>query len=188
MATSRATLRAEAARLIGALVWSGTASGGSTTTLIDSGPTTTSGSLIDTGMSAYLFGGCYVYMTGGTAANIGQWRMITPSGYAPTTGTLTLGAALSAAIAASDTYEIYAFLDPDQWTQIINDALGKMTRHYRSPITLIRDGDFESSGTSDFTQIGTCTLTKDTTLDVVSGAQSLKTVNGAADSGASSDG
>lgn len=73
---------------------SGTASGGSTTTVVQAGAGWTP--------DAYI--GAYVRMTGGTAGNIGQVRQITDNDGT----TLTVGQAFPATVVSSDTFEISA--------------------------------------------------------------------------------
>lgn len=186
--TTRTRLRQDAARLTGLLLWSGTATGGSTSALTHTG----SGGLRDSGMSTYLFEGGYLHITGTTddAAPLGEWRMITPTGYDPTASTLqiTVGEVFSAPIEAGDSYEIIAGLDPEQWNDTINDVLTQQLRHkWRSPISLIEDADMEAATTASWTATD-ATLTKEVGSNVLEGAQSLRVVNsgagGSAQSGA----
>ena len=173
--TSRETLRSEAAKLIGGLAWSGTATGGSTTTLVHTGD----GGLLDTGMSTYFFQGTYLLLTSST--DDGDWRMVREqnNGYAPTTGTITVGQAFTTGGANSTTYEILRYLDPTEWNECINAALLKLRYRYLSPITLITDGDMETSGTSDWTSSNT-TLSKVTSGSFLTGTQCMRTANSGA--------
>ena len=175
MSTTREDLRIAASRLIGELAWSGTMTGGSTTTIVHTG----NGGLRDAGMSPFFFAGNYLLLSSST--DDGNWRMIREgtTGYAPNTGTITVGEAWTTGGASSTTYEIHRYLDPAEWNTCINNALAKMRYRFRSPITLVTDGDMETSGTTDWTA-SSSTLTKLTTGSFIDGAQALRVANSGA--------
>ena len=173
MATSRAVLRQDAAKLLGLLLWSGTASGGSTTTLIDTGD----GGLRDTGLSTFLFSGAYVLATSG--GDSGAWRQVPRTGFTPSSGTVTFGEAMTTGFSNGVTYDIYLGLDPDQWNVVVNDALARLRYEYMNCLTLITDGDMETSGVGSWTASNTA-LTKLTSGAFVEGAQALRAANSGA--------
>jgi len=67
--------------------------------------------------------------------------------------------------------------------EYINDILPHL--HYRYPVllTLVTDGDCETSGVSNWSDVGTCTQAKSTTTGVTYGKQALSLTNTAANSG-----
>ena len=171
--TTREVLRQDSAKLLMALLWSGTATGGSTTTLVHSGDL----GLRDSGLSSFLFSGAYVLCTSGT--DDGDWRQVPRTGFAASTGTITFNEAFVTGFANGTTYEILTLLDPTQWNDVLNDALIKLRYNYRSPLTLVTDGDMETSGTTNWTASNS-TRTKETSLDFVEGTQALRVANSSA--------
>lgn len=116
MAESLEALRTALAESV-ARLFSGTATGGTTTTLID-----TDG--LDRFTETDALKGALLYISDTTddLAPEGESEFI--KSYNATTNTLTLYRALTAAPGAGDTYEIYlAPLDLAQWDQCINDAI-----------------------------------------------------------------
>lgn len=100
MSYTLATLRAELAKTLNSYI-AGTATGGSTTTVIDT-------NLLDSGQYAddhFIGADIYINDTTDDAAPEGEARYCTD--FAQSTGTLTVGKAFSVAPEASDTYEIY---------------------------------------------------------------------------------
>lgn len=100
MAYTLAQLRQELAKTLDSFV-TGTATGGSTTTIIDT-------DLLDSGQYADdHFNGAdlYMYDTTDDAAPEGEARYCTD--FVQSTGTLTVGKEFTAAVGAGDTYEIY---------------------------------------------------------------------------------
>ena len=68
--------------------------------------------------------------------------------------------------------------------EALNRALGLMRYRTVVPITLVPDGDMDTSGTADWTDVGTVTPSKVTsTGNVQRGSQALRLLNGAASSG-----
>jgi hypothetical protein len=173
-------LRQDAARLCGMLLWDGTATGGSTTAITATG----NDGLRDSGASGYLYEGAYAIITDTTddAAPLGQWRMVTPSGYDPTSPTLqlTVGEPFTAGVDSGDTIEIIAGLTPPQWNKIIDDVLTQRIRMpWRSPLSLIDDADMESSLTSDWTT-SNATASKVSSSLTIDGVRSLRVINSSA--------
>lgn len=177
---TRGAIRRDAARLLGSLLWSGTASGGTAITLVDVGDQ----GLRDGGMAASYFAGAWVLLTSG--ADSGQWRQITPSGYAPTTGILTVGGAWPTGPSSGVTYEIYTTFDPTQWNTIIDDALARLRFRTRTPLTLCTDGDMETSADANWTE-SSATDAKLTTGAFVFGTQALTVTNTGANGYVQSD-
>lgn len=128
MSSTRTQIRQEAARRFGRPVFS-TATGGSTTTLIDTVK------LKDSAASDFTYQGQYVLMTSGDAS--GDVRRV--SSFARTTGILTVGNAFSATIDSGDTYELHDMLDPREWAECINRGLRKCIRIRRDPLTIVDD-------------------------------------------------
>lgn len=156
--------------------------GTSTTTIV------AASALADPQKSSGSLDGGWFYVYSGTC--LGDERRIVE--YAPTAtstyGTVTLNRALSATPDATTTALVYTGpLAPRQIKHSINEAL-RTSRHVRTQaLTLVADGLMEAAGTASWSQVGTCTITKDTTAATVNeGVQALKTVNGAVSSGASS--
>lgn len=177
MSTTRGLIRREAARLCGLLAAEGTATGGSQSTLVDTG-----NALKGTDLSSYLFEGCWLLMTSGTEA--GNWREIAKAPLSGTTGTLTVANPFVTGPSSGDAYEIYAGLTPNVWSlrdnnAIVDNALRECRYLCRSPITLVTDGDMETSGTSNWTS-SNATIAKSTTDVVTDGTQSLVVTNTAA--------
>lgn len=116
MTKSLEELRTELARAVGCY-FAGTATGGTTTTLID-----TAG--LPRWAEADALKGAYLYISDTTdeGAPEGEWRRI--QGFAVTTWVITVDRAFSVAPGAGDTYEIYlAPLTLDQWDQCVNAAI-----------------------------------------------------------------
>jgi hypothetical protein len=172
MSTTRSVLRQEAAKLIGALLKYGDATGGNAGTLVDAGGDS---GIRDTGLAASLFQGAYLLMTGGS--NAGVWRTITPNGYSPSTGSLTVGEPFSNAVSAGDSYEIYLLFDPDQWNDIIDDALAKLRHRIRTPLSMISDADMELTNVDNWAAGAGAGRAKITSGQFISGTQALQVTN-----------
>jgi len=118
--------------------------------------------------------------------NVGELRRLDKdNGYAPSTGTLTVTRAFSNASATTETYGIYLGKPPEDYglerglETYINDVLRRMFYHRPFLITLITDGDMETSGVTNWTATN-CTRTKSTSTGVTLGKQALNVVNSAA--------
>lgn len=113
-------LRKHLARSLNSFV-QGTATGGSTTTVIDT-------NLLDTGQFADdHFNGCHVYISDTTddAAPKGESRYITD--FVSSTGVVTVGQAFSATVEAGDTYDLHISYSPAE----LNEALLVAVRDWR---------------------------------------------------------
>lgn len=114
MAKTLEVLRVDLARGVGRY-FMGTADSGTTTTLVDTElkKWTADDALI----------GAYVLITSaGSAAPEGESRRITD--YVAASGTITVDPAFTAAVGATDVYEVYLSpLTLDQWNQCINQAI-----------------------------------------------------------------
>lgn len=181
MATTRETLRQEAAKILGCLLNAGTATGGSASSLTHTG----NGGLRDSGASDDLYIGAYVLITSGS--DDGAWRVVTPTGYNEAAGTLTVGEAWTTGPSSGTTYELLVGLTPDEWNDVIDDALAKLRYRYSGPLTLCVDGDMETAGVGSWTGGGSATPTKITSGDFVKGTQALRVTNSGADGYAQSD-
>ena len=180
MATTRETLRQEAAKILGCLLNAGTATAGTVSSLTHTG----NAGLRDSGASEDLYIGAYVLITSG--ADDGNWRMVTPTGYDEGAGTLTVGEAWTTGPANGTTYEILVGLTPDEWNDVIDDALAKLRYRYSGPLTICVDGDMETSGVGSWSGTN-ATPTKITSGDFVKGAQALRVTNSGANGYAQSD-
>lgn len=115
MSKTRAELRATLAREVGRY-FAGTATGGSTTTLIDTG------GLVRWTETDALKGSYVLITAAGAAAPEGESRRI--KSFNATTQTITVDVAFSAAVESGDSYELYlAPLTLNQWNDCINRAI-----------------------------------------------------------------
>lgn len=182
MSTTRGAIRAAAADLCGLLLASGTATGGTASTLVD--VSTTNGGLLSNIDSDQNYVGAYLLMTSGT--ELGKWREI--SSYAPLTGTLSLtGNGFSTGPSNGDTYEIYAGLNPDQWSlsntpkpSIVDAALKRALYLTKECLTRCPDGSMEASGTTSWATTSNASVAKSTSDAITSGTQSLVVTNSGA--------
>lgn len=128
MSSTRSAIRIEAGRMVQECL-SGTATGGTTTTLVDAT------NLLDAGDSLYNFVGGWIKFTSGTFS--GTVKRI--SSFSPSSGTITWSSALSGAIVAAVTYEIHLLLNPDEWDRCINRALRECTRRRQETIAIVQN-------------------------------------------------
>ena len=128
----------------------GTATGGSTTTVVDSSAAL-SGATVDHFDYAFI----KITTTTDGLAPQGEVRAISEGGYTVASGTWTVSAAFTVAVASGDTYEIHYGPHPATLDRLIN-KYGR-NFHYKSlwPLSLhvlgSDDTDMEASGTSEFT-------------------------------------
>ncbi len=152
---------------------------GLTTTIVD----TSADSPLDTGDSNTLFANAWAKIeadSAGTPLNVGEISRITS--YVASTGTLTVGRAYSNATTTTMTYGCYFGLPPARHgisqgiKEYVNSILVQL--YYRRPflLTLITDGDMETSGVTNWTASNT-TLTKSTTTGITLGKQALRVLN-----------
>lgn len=130
---------------------SGTATGGSTTTLVDTNR------LQSTQFNDRYWVGGWVRLTSGT--DISVWRTITT--YAPSTGTITFNPAMGTGPSNGVTYELWRTpFDPSIYLDALDNLL---TKEFWGPrlswLTEVPDGDMEATGTSTYTN-SNATLTK----------------------------
>lgn len=171
MSTGAEVLR-ETASLIGGLVWppqgvSALATGGTTTTLIDTGEN----GLRDANLSEHLLDGLYLLFLGGVGAAVtaGTWRMLQPGGYVPGSGQIAWSEPVSAVPAGFDEYCILSTLDPPTLANVINRALGRLRHPARVPLSLIPDADMEASDTDSWSAAGGAAVAKLTSDGLGSG-------------------
>ena len=128
-----------------------------------------------------------------TKVNVSEVRRardLGSAGYTASTGTIVLDRGFTSNIITNHTYGIYFSNPPTRvgtdkgLDEYINEYLRNMFYWHPTLLTLAPDGDMEASGTTNFTQVGTCTLAKSTTTGITFGLQSLSCTNGAANSGA----
>ena len=164
MATTLEALRIELARQTDSLVFTGTADGASVEHIRDS-------LLTSRHRDPTELVGHYLLITSG--ARDGDKRIIDI--YGPDEGALYVDNDF-AADPSTATYEIHKY-DPEELNRCINHALTH--RWYKSPVLLTRitDGDMETSGVTNWTDV-TATSTKVTT--VWRGAQALRVANSSA--------
>lgn len=103
----------------------GTVTSATTTTLTDS-------ALVDADESASRWDRAWLYVTSG--AQVGVVRRVSVSGFAPTTGALTLSRAWTAP-APGDTYELHQMLAPEDLHRLIDIGLQRCTYLAEQAIT-----------------------------------------------------
>ena len=153
----------------------GTATAWTTTTMTDDSTT----SPFSTFDNLAIWRGAYLY---NAATAVLTERRVTA--YDATTMKLTTSLPNWTGISATDAYEVHGLMSRAGKVEALNRALA---RHcffkLRQPLTLVLDGDMETSGTAKYAAVGTTTLSK--TAASLLGSQSLRSVNTAANSGAS---
>lgn len=178
--TSRLTLYQDVATQLEGELLGGTASSGSTTTLVDTTASGTALSPLDPNDEQGRFDGeVFLYLHTGTGA--GQERRI--KSYAPASGTLTVDSNRAFATAPDNTsqYHILRVLSHARIVDCLNTGLRRLAYRTTSPLTLVTDGDMETSGVSNWTgSSGTPTKESTTVAYVYSGTQSLKLVTSGA--------
>jgi len=124
---------AEVARRAGEFL-TGTATGGSTTTLID-----TNGA--DLQASDDYWNECVVEMTGGTAGNVGQRRRV--SDFVSATAQATFYGSFPSTVASGDSYRLYRRFTPVDYERAINRSLNTAWPDFgdtvRKTVTTTRD-------------------------------------------------
>jgi hypothetical protein len=158
----------------------GTASGGSTTTLT----TTDSRLYASSGIRDAYFEDWWIHPTSGNED--GNTRLVTA--YDASAGKFTV-TAWSTGPANNDTFELYGRMHPVDMKLAVEDALRKMYYLHTFPLTLVTDGDMETSGTSSWSSTN-ATETKDTgsgDVHELGGTQSLQVVTSATNGYTQSD-
>lgn len=155
---------------------------GTTTTIVD----VSADSPLDTGDDSLLFKDSWAKIEADSAAtplDVGEVSRITT--YAPSTGTLTVGRAFTNATTTTMTYGLYFGLPPTRKgiekpiDEYINQALRRLFYHRPFLLTLVTDGDMETSGVGSWTA-SSATRTKSTSTGVVLGKQALRVANSGA--------
>lgn len=120
--------------------WSGTATSGSTTSLID----ISSDTHLLTDDPSTRFKSKFLYFASGN--NAGITKRITLS--TPSSQEVSWSGAITAV--TTDPYEIFTF-HPDDYKRWINSALSRISHDYRTILTQLTDGDMEESGVTNWT-------------------------------------
>lgn len=127
MPTRKQVRQEAAARFDGRFLVS-TATGGTTSTVVDTAR------LQNSGGSTSKYVGGWVLPTSGNGAGVTK----PISAYAPTTGTITNGGTVwGGVIAAADEYELHMLLDPRDWNDVINRGLRKCVKLRLDQLTLV---------------------------------------------------
>lgn len=157
----------------------GTATGGSSTTLID----TSADSPMTTADDALLFKNSWVYIDSCAHTNsphLAMERRVTT--YTPASQQCTIPSVGATAISSSDTYVLSRLL---RWTDYVNCLNEFLTRHAyswtRVPLTVVTDGDMETSGVTNWTDSSATSSKTTTAANVWNGTQALQVVTSAAD-------
>lgn len=115
------------------------------------------------GATANDYAGVWIYIasseTGGPAAGEIS-RVLAKDGFDPSTGTLTVAPAFSAAVQASTDLIFYYSEHPSVHWNAINSALRAIPYRVYLPVTLVTDGDMEDGSTTYWSSIGTPTSTQ----------------------------
>lgn len=154
---------------------SGTSTSGTTSTLVDSSPD----SPFFTNDSDKLYQNAWVKIeSDADTTNTGNVRRIRT--YTPTSQTLTIQGTFSAAVDDDDQYGIYLRVPPVRsglhagLLEYINDTIRNLYYRTYHLLTLVTDGDMETSGITNWTGVNTETLAKSTTAAYIAlGKQSL---------------
>jgi len=155
---------------------SGTATGGSTTTIVDTGRLQSTQYNSDDWVGGWAR---IAYDSGGAAA-APETEMRPITTYAPSTGTITVNPAFSAAPASGDTYQLWRNPHPQEVLDALDAILTKETWLLSTGIlTMCPDGDMEQSHTTDWTGTN-ATVTKVTTAPAFMGKRWLSVVTTAA--------
>lgn len=178
--TTRVALLQKLSERLGDHFSSTSTTNGSTTTIIDTALKNLPNGADDDG-----FIGFYARPTQSAQAEVGEIRRV--SDYTASSGTLTFQSAFSGAPQSGETYELHRF-DPADKHIAIGQALEEVYPDIYLPIideTLVVDdvlsnSDFETGTFTDWTAVGSPTLSQETTL-VFHGAQSAKVVASGAD-------
>ena len=145
---------------------SSTTSGGSTTTLLDS--------LLAPAAESEDFVGDWIYIAEkqGSGPEVGEIARVTAVDFSGSNSTLTLAPALTATLETGADYERHRKVRPNIINDRLDVILGLLRQNVLLPVTVIEDGDMETSGVGSWTA-ALVTLTKDTTF-VRRGRFSLK--------------
>lgn len=112
---------------------------------------------------------------------IGEIARVTNTSFSGSNSQFTIAPSLSCSPVSNTEYEIHYHFYPNQIRDKINEILGNIRGTIFLPLTLITDGDMESSGVTNWTAAGTGgtpTLAKNTST-VMFGRRSLSITNNA---------
>jgi len=170
VSTTRKVLREKVGGVMG-LYYNGTCSAlGTTATLVDA-----------VGLKSSLKGsqewvGQYLYRPAAAAAGDMTRQIYT---FDPATGTLVPDTAWTNAPANAEAYEIYRYLHPEkEMVNCIDQGLARCFYKYWDILTLVTDGNMETSGVTNWT-VSNSAATK-VTSGVPRGTQALRSTNAAA--------
>jgi hypothetical protein len=141
----------------------GTATGGTTATVVDSGAALS-------GATADAFDHFWVKVATSTdnLAPQGEIRQISEAGFGPTTGTFTVPSVFTAAPAAGDTYEIHRMFHPSELDLIINEFLRQLwvPRFFPLSAHIVAndDNDMEYADATSWSEVGGGSLAKSTSI------------------------
>ncbi len=160
-----------------------TATGGSVTTIAAS-------SYAFTDAPTTKYSGVYVYVattTDGLAPQ-GEIRQVRSAGFVGSTGTWTVSPAFSAAVESGDIIIFLYGLHRSDYVQCLNRGVTNCYVEAWLPLTLIADGDMESSGVASWSAVGTPTTRAKTATaaNVLLGKRALSLASDATDEGATS--
>lgn len=160
----------------------GTATGGSTTTIVDTTKLKSSQFSDD----EWVDGWARISKDAGGAAAAPEAEVSPITAYAPSTGTVTFNPAMTAAVASGDEYELWKFPSPRTVIDIIDQCLkNDIYIPYWSPLSEVPDFDMEQSHTTDWTA-NNATVTKQTS-NPMRGHRYLRVVASAANGYARTD-
>ena len=166
MSTTRLELRQHVAQRVTRFV-AGTADSGTTVALTDAEQ------LEDSGASAELWEGSWLYIRAGT--NAGQIRRVTA--YDPASGSVTVNRAFPVAVDATSQYELLRLPSPEQVHQAIDDTLERCWYRTMAVVTLVPDGDLEEPTTGSWTPSGATVAKVAASQDLLAGTQALQVTN-----------
>lgn len=108
---------------------------------------------------------------------VGEISRVTNVDFTSTTSQLILAPAFSNSVQTGTDYEIHRKFHPVRIVEKLNEILENLKHDLWVPLTVVPDGDMQTTGTGDWA-VSSSTLTKTTTGDsIVFGTQSLKVTN-----------
>ena len=180
-----AQIRQEVSKRMGRFA-SGTATGGSTTTLVAANNALFYGD--SNTPSDDLYPDWWILPTSGNES--GNIRRVKQDGFAPATGTFTVPTAYAwgTGPANTDTFELHGILHPTTIKEAVNRALRKMHHLYTFPLTLVPDGTMdEVTNTANWTASNASLAKTTTQAQVLHGTRALSVTASSANGYAQSD-
>lgn len=148
----------------------GTATGGSTTTIVD----TTKLKSTQFNSQKWVGGWARIVYDAGGAAAAPEGEISPITTYAPSTGTITVNPAFTAAPAASDRYELW-LIHPQDVLDMIDDILTEdIWLSTWTMLTEVPDGDMEQNNTTDWGTTSNASVTKETDEPAMAGERWLE--------------